>query len=270
MTKEQIDILKNKILKDREVCYADMIEKIKACELIEPDGVDKLIVYIYNINPTYYSETTLFCDCIRNDIVDRNKVCYSEHWNLASDLGVDKYIGTFNNVNTLSRYEPSKTVHFDGDIIITDPCYIMRAPHHGTTPITDDDWNACNYGYDMEVLGIKNYITRDTLYGDWSCTTYNSDTKESIGSFCADAGLVSVFALDEVLKYNPDFNYHEERNWTTTLIEDFKGDVYIDVVYIGDDINNFDYYDLEVRVIGKGVNKVTGEPINFITTQTGL
>jgi len=270
MTKEQIDILRNKILKDREVYYADMIEKIKACELIEPDGVDKLIDYINNINPTYYYDTTFFCDCIRNDIVDRNKVRYSEHWNLASDLGVNKYIGTFNSIKTLSCYEPSETVHFDGDIIITDPCYIMRAPHHGTTPITDDDWSACNCGYDMEVLGIKNYITRDTLYGDWSCTTYNSDTKESIGSFCADAGLVSVFALDEVLKYNPDFNYHEERNWTTTLIENFKGDVYIDVVYLGDDINNFDYYDLEVRVIGKGVNKVTGEPINFITTQTGL
>lgn len=270
MTKEQIDILREKILKDRDIYYADMIEKIKACKLIESGGVDKLIDYINNINPTEYFETTFLRDCIYDDIVDRKKVHDRKYWNLASDLGVNKYISVLNDVNALSCYEPSETVHFDGDIIITDPCYIIRAPHNGTTPITDDDWHACSYGYDMEVLGIKNYITRDTIYGDWSCTTYNSDTKESIGSFCADAGLVSVLALDEVLKYNPYFNYHEEKNWTTTLIENFKGDVYIDVVYLGDDINNFDYLDLEVRVVGKGVNKITGEPINFITTQTGL
>ena len=52
----------------------------------------------------------------------------------------------------------------------------------------------------MEVLGIKNYICRDTLYGDWSCTTYNSDTHEKLGEFCADSGMVGVYLLDEVLK----------------------------------------------------------------------
>ena len=47
---------------------------------------------------------------------------------------------------------------FKGTIIITDPCYIMRAEHHGTTPITKDDWRACDCGQNMEVLGIKHYI----------------------------------------------------------------------------------------------------------------
>ena len=59
---------------------------------------------------------------------------------------------------------------FKGDIIITDPCYIIRAEHNGTKPITLDDWKACDYGDNMEVLGIKNYIYRGTIYGDWSCT----------------------------------------------------------------------------------------------------
>ena len=61
-------------------------------------------------------------------------------------------------------------------------------------------------------------ISVDTLYGDWSCITYNSDTHEKIGEFCADAGMVGVFLLDEVLKYNPDFNYHIDRPWTTRRI----------------------------------------------------
>lgn len=145
-----------------------------------------------------------------------------------------------------------RKVHFKGDIIITDPCYIMRAKHHGTTPLTEDDWNACNYGEDMEVFGFTNYLTHSTLYGDWSCTTFNSDTKEPIGEFCADAGLVSVFLLDEVLKYNPDFDYHINKTWTTTLIKDFDGDICFEKID-------------EDTLIVKGVGN-----INFETTQTGF
>lgn len=145
-----------------------------------------------------------------------------------------------------------RTVHFKGDIIITDPCYIMRAKHHGTTPITEDDWEACDYGENMEVFGFTNYLTHSTLYGDWSCTTFNSDTKKPIGEFCADAGMVSVFLLDEVLKYNPDFNYHIEKPWTTTLIKDFDGDICFKKID-------------EDTLIVKGIGN-----INFETRQTGF
>lgn len=133
------------------------------------------------------------------------------------------------------------------------------------------DWELSNYGSDMEVLGIKNYICRDTLYGDWSCTTYNSDTHEKIGEFCADAGMVGVFLLDEVLKYNPDFNYHIERPWTTTLIKDFDGEVEFEIIHtegIWEDDTEFHnkgdrWEDDSVSVVGKG-------NINFETHQTGF
>lgn len=59
---------------------------------------------------------------------------------------------------------------FKGDIIITDPCYIIRE--------NSDDWTKCGCGDFMENLGIKNYLCRDTIYGDWSCTTFNLDTKK--------------------------------------------------------------------------------------------
>lgn len=145
---------------------------------------------------------------------------------------------------------------FKGDIIITDPCYIIRAEHHGTQPITDDDWEACDYGDNMQVLGIKNYICCGTIYGDWSCTTFNSDTNEAIGEFCADAGMVAVFLLDEVLKYNPDFDYHIARPWTTTLIKNFDGEVDFKIIHN-------EYEEPEVQVVGKG-------NINFVGKQTGL
>ena len=133
------------------------------------------------------------------------------------------------------------------------------------------DWERCNYGEDFEELGIKNYICRDTIYGDWSCTTYNSDTNEVLGRFCADAGMVGVFLLDEVLKYNPDFNYHIERPWTTTLIKDFDGEIDFEIVHtegVYEDDTEFHskgekWEDDSVSVVGKG-------NINFKTEQTGF
>lgn len=164
---------------------------------------------------------------------------------------------------------------FKGTIIITDPCYIMRAEHHGTTPITDDDWRACDCGQNMEVLGIKHYICERTIYGDWGCTTYKVDgnPKEiidnfaeaeensrdyevecsALGNFCADAGLVAVFLLDEVRKYNPDIDkWIASHDWCVTTIPDFDGEVN----YYIDKQDN-------AHIVGIG-------NINFFTTQTSL
>lgn len=92
-----------------------------------------------------------------------------------------------------------------------------------------------------------------------------------LGYFCADAGLVGVFLLDEVLKLNPKFDYHINRPWTTTLIKDFDGD--IELTHRTTKVPAYDpitYQEIgtltdesEVSVIGKG-------NINFYTTQTGL
>lgn len=141
-------------------------------------------------------------------------------------------------------------MRFDGTIIITDPCYVVRAKHHGTKPITEDDWKSCKYGENMEALGFSNnYLTRDTICGDWSCTTYNEFGRE-IGEFCADAGLVSVFLLDDVLAYNPDFI--EEDCGCVTVIKDFHG--HVDII-----VN--DSEQVEVRGWGN---------INFYTRQTNF
>lgn len=195
------------------------------------------------------------------------------------DLDTDTYHSILYKANGgLDRYLDSEPMEFDGDIIITDPCYIMRAEHHGTTPITKDDWGACNYGSRMEALGIQHYMTSDTLYGDWGCTVYDTDTNEVLGEFCADAGLVSVFLLDEVLKYNPDFDYHKERNWTTTLIPNFKGTVQFVVEHregIFEDTTEYHragdkWEDYSLHVVGNGIDKKTGGDINFYSTQTSM
>lgn len=166
-------------------------------------------------------------------------------------------------------YQDSDPMYFDGDIIITDPCYVASYSDWADS----DDEN--NY---LSAIGLTTAMMRSTIYGDWSCTTYNTDTKEQLGKFCADAGLVAVMQLDEVLKSNPNFDYHIARPWTTTLIRDFKGTVQFivtehswtvdrDTPYAkkGDVVNDY-----EVSVVGHGINKKTGTPINFYTKQTGL
>ena len=86
----------------------------------------------------------------------------------------------------------------------------------------------------------------DQHYGDTGIRGCSNERK-----FCADAGLVAVFLLDEVLKYNPDFRYHINKPWTTTLIKDFDGEVkyYLDK-------------DTSAHILGIG-------NVNFCTTQTG-
>lgn len=114
------------------------------------------------------------------------------------------------------------------------------------------DWDKCSCGENMYILGFKNYLTSYTGYGDWGCHVFRSENNEVFGEFCADAAMVGVFLLDEVLKYNPNFDYHINRKWTTTLIKDFHGEI---------EILKHDNGDIYVRGTGN---------INFYSAQTSL
>ena len=135
-------------------------------------------------------------------------------------------------------FETERTF-FKGDIIITDPCYICP----------DDYWDKSEYGRNLTDVGFTTAIGRDTVYGDWSCTTYNSKTRRKIGSFCADAGMVCVALVDDVKRLRPDFTRFND--WTNTVIKNFEGYVY------------FREHNGEVNVIGEG-------NINFKTSQSGF
>lgn len=193
------------------------------------------------------------------------------------------------------HYMNTEVMEFDGDVIITDPCYVVKNLDTSTRPKYADvcpydreedcpdysswngslawkkyrkiyadlvkewnhtyisDWKLSDQGDNMEVLGINNYLVHRTLVGDWSATTYDADTKETLGTFAADAGLVGVFSLEEILKYNPDFDYDK---WVITRVKDFKGTVQI--VVKGNPGNQY------AEVVGRGVNKITGKPFNFV------
>lgn len=131
--------------------------------------------------------------------------------------------------------------------------YKAALDHYYSESHKYDDLEKSDYGYNMEALGISTYFTKSTIYGDWDCTTYKTEENpykvvnnfveasekgkdygteySKLGNFCADSGLVSVFLLDEVIKYNPSIDeWIASHDWCVTTIPDFEGEVnyYID------------------------------------------
>ena len=276
MKKAWID-KQNKIAQTELAAVKQEIQnQLTECELLDDEDVSIILDELKKI-----TDIGLYSFYFPDKLWDKYKSFYKEH---CPELHAEALSAFYFKANTIlknlptekyfklarenyDRYLDSEPMQFDGDILITDPCYIMkesaidyssipsywdyisqhktvtrdgktyyRPPIHedypdckdGKSPTliaeqnaynkakekwdgeNMDDWQRCDYGDNMEIFGINHYITRDTIYGDWSCTVFNSDTKEPIGRFCADAGLVSVFALDEVIKYNPEYEIEED------------------------------------------------------------
>lgn len=105
---------------------------------------------------------------------------------------------------------------FDGDILITDPCYIIRTE-------SKNDWADCGYGEKLDEIGIPTFFTSKN--GDLVETVIKScHSDEVLGNFCSDSGMVSVMLLSEVLAYNPDYNKRLSKE-CYTIIHDFHGSV---------------------------------------------
>ena len=77
----------------------------------------------------------------------------------------------------------------------------------------------------MDKLGFTSYLVHPTIVGDWVCNVIE-DSGEVLGTFTADAGLVGVFLLDEILEHNPDFKEYTNPV-CYTIIRNFDGDVEI-------------------------------------------
>ena len=97
-----------------------------------------------------------------------------------------------------------RIMEFDGDIIITDPCYLS----HNMSNDERRKFECCDIS-SHGIIGIES----NTYYGDWGCTTFVPETKVKLGEFCADAGMVCVADLASVLKFNPKYNDHLEKPW---------------------------------------------------------
>lgn len=282
-----------------------IINDINNCSFVSDEAKAKLIECVDEYEREPYRTAARMSILLMHYTENMQEIGLSNIDNFIDSLDLDNYIMSLRYCN-YNIYLDSEPVEFNGDLIITDPCYIVKDRDETTRPkwedfmrlndyrgmseeerravgyyedyermrkaeaeweeANPDDWDVCECGHEMQLLGLKTWMTRSTLYGDWSCTTFNSDTKQPIGKFCADAGMVGVFNLAEVLKYNPDYDDYTEKPWTTTVIRDFKGTVQ----FIVEENKKSRGEDFNVKVVGRGMNNVTGKPMNFITSQTGL
>ena len=144
------------------------------------------------------------------------------------------------SVQSSKRYSPNKRImRFEGDIIITDPCYIMKS---------DNDWHESEFGEDLAAIGIGTHLTCDSIECD--CEVVNTRTGDVIGTFCSDSRMISVMLISEVRAYNPDFDRSLDHD-AYTVIEGFEGEV---------DISECEDYDgAHVVITGRGnINFRTG------------
>jgi len=151
--------------------------------------------------------------------------------------------------------EDTKILHFDNkDIVITDPCYVFEKDWH------EDCSNKLN-----------NYIYHSTLIGDVTTTIYKIDNnidinkdflkifaQPQLGTCTADAGLIGVFDLNEVLQYDPNFSTkYLSKAWCVARINNFTGTVQIKIA--------FDFINYEFFYYVEGLGN-----INFIGVMTSI
>lgn len=150
--------------------------------------------------------------------------------------------------------------HIRGDVVITDPCYLV----HGY------DYSGCsNWMTALSIMDLDPFIQSSTIYGDWSCTTYdctnvkNGGISKPIGEFCADSGLVCICELSNILSKNPSFEqWIKEHDWCVTVIRNFVGEV---------QINEYkEEFENEHIIVVEGFGIKDGVEFEFTTKQTGL
>ena len=146
-----------------------------------------------------------------------------------------------NKIRTVDEF------NVDGDIIITDPCYIRKYinPEH----------------------------SRSTIYGDWSCAVWQckkdqdpEPNAKSFGEFCADSGMVCVTNIKGCENRDKIEQWVKDHKWCATIINNFKGKVkyIIRRVYFPYK-KNWDYGDM-LHIRGDGIKD--GKDFSFITSQT--
>lgn len=174
----------------------------------------------------------------------KKKISNISYYSIQDDIYDDVY-STLKTIDEEFEKEYNRItmspIHLEGDVLITDPCYWVKR----------EDWGTLEFGNTWNHLGITKSICRDTMYGDWGCHVFDKDSKEVLGSFTADAGMVCVCLLDEVRAYSGSQIDHCLENGCAMVVKNFSGDVRFEVI------------DNSLSVIGEG-------NINFVSMQTGL
>lgn len=181
---------------------------------------------------------------------------FHPYYFISMEEGAEEFFKALESLNYLTREEAESlfpvpdTIFADevtdkfcveGDIIITDPCYIRKY---------------CCTAHE-----------RYTIYGDWSCTVYDGDGND-LGDFCADSGMVCVTELDGKEGREKVEEWVANHDWCATIIRGFKGEIKYIEKHCG-----YEWYGKWHRVAAleiEGNGTKDGKPFNFKTKQTGF
>ena len=127
---------------------------------------------------------------------------------------IDRRLNEREEMKQYERDLSGRCRQFDGDIVITDPLYLVKDPA---------DWEKCHYGEALDTLGISTYLTLP--HADCCGTVLiNTDTNEMLGDFASDSDMISVVLLSELLAYNIDALKKTHPD-CYTIIQNFHGTV---------------------------------------------
>lgn len=158
---------------------------------------------------------------------------------------------------------------FDGDIVITDPCYVK------------EEGKRIDWGSHMAWMELHG-LCSETYYGDWGCSVFKAsepvgreyEKSDWIGEFCADAGMVCVLDMRDAREISPDIDkWIAEHGWCVTIVKNFKGTVRFMTTkekgwFTDKKGRRFVYHVVELRVRGEGTKD--GQPFSFESYQTSL
>ena len=106
-------------------------------------------------------------------------------------------------------------MRFDGDIIIIDPCSVVKS---------NSDWHNCEFGANMSALGFTDFVYADAG-SDSRIRIIDTDRRETIGTVCTDSCVFAVLLFDEVMRYNPGFSEYIRYPENSVIIRSFSGGI---------------------------------------------
>ena len=130
-------------------------QKIKECESVRPE-IEKILREKLHLDDKELEKImnrleSPYCTTAMHELdmalimkyVDDSMETYMKYKELSKSSGIEELFNKYTKKNWIDAYLDGEPMEFDGDIIITDPCYIMKE---------DDDWATCAYGEDIDII----------------------------------------------------------------------------------------------------------------------
>ncbi len=219
-----------------------MENKIKPCPFC---GYDYLIIDENEneghppceMGATYFSIWCSSCGTVMGNAEDKTCQMAVERWNkrISPDKEVKDtkvfvgYIGGRYVESLEEAFNMSYAMCYENEnIVITDPDFVIK----------DDDDLAKVLAHEdiidgLKELGFNKVLCADTVTNDWGYQVIKEKDKQGrqdegaiLGEFSAENGYIAVFTLDEIKRYNPDYDHEDDENLgLAAIIRNYTGRV---------------------------------------------